>query len=1229
MKMKNLFFVLIVIGCGCAHAQIAKVYQWESIVEDGTTFGVAPTRGETMIMQPRIMSYGQPMDLSGAWTVTMYYKPIVTNGVSTNVYGVSGSVIDGEDGQIEVQFGSSNEMAATTYAYDILVSGPNSTVVAARGAIKYRDGVAYNAQLSTNEPIYILDFDKVQILNIGEAPWLSSYELEDIRDYLTEIQTGIGNIDASNVVVRGQLTHPIVNASLTNLTVSGYGSLTRTGPHSASITITGDGGGGGGGVGTYTNTIINGVANTSMVAIADGSNLTWSAGTDGVWRANSAIPQSWSSTGTLYWVINGETIGHVDTNGIKLTRTNTYFDGPLIGSLENATNYPEPIFTNWLSVTGTRARYYDVGDGTVEDIQTGLFWMKNANTIGGPTNWHAATNYIAGLNAAKYLGYSDWRLPSVYKQDGAGGPMGLPELETIGRPAGVYPNTPFVSPGAPFIGVININTADGYYWASTANGTVIQDLAWVVQMHDGALGVVNRGWLYYVWPVRGGLPITKTDVAIVSKDIDLNGHTISNGVFNGTGSITAGLASVSYVTSAINVATGSMVVAEADPVAATNNVPISRTVTVNGTAGTLTSNLNFTIAAGGGNVASVTGAGGLTNTAGTTGAVTIALSAGSVASLAKADAALTNAAAFATAAQGQDATNALAQVDTETNEARVAEAALGLRIDDVTNGAALGLTAVQQASTSGWTVVSHAGLASEPYVTNAISNAVGGLVVVESDPIFTNWGRTNTYVKAESDPVFTNWATTNGYVKLESDPAFTNWSATNEYAKLFVNGGMNYLFDIDAIGEKGAGDNGQAYIDFLGLDLGTIGTNGEVPGTNANWTMNGNPIMTNEPLFMANSNNYWKTNEAVPFNIYTNSAAPYTNPVVAEAFAFQQGVGLKRTWSVVTNGEVVAVTTAGFDTNYFDITTNGGIVVNSPMSLNVEGNAGNSVPSKDWVRNALETGNPIYQTTNKTIAFPFIPPTNATYWGSSEVPADDVISVPTTSNKAYVLTMVSTNVFLAGTVLKGPATVTAYLNRTDDGPADVLTLHPEIYYFYTNDHGTILGDFSSGAQDIPLSTTVTNPKTWSIAYNDVTLVSNAYVFGRMKIDSRNNAINLFMGLGTNLPSHISFPAPDTSSLGARGATNATTSTGSATGSYNDVTRVITLPAIAGGSGADQSPITNNIYAAGYAITNADRFSATNLAGFKLLSNGGGVQFTNAVSARILYWDGTNFASRAP
>jgi hypothetical protein len=55
--------------------------------------------------------------------------------------------------------------------------------------------------------------------------------------------------------------------------------------------------------------------------------------------------------------------------------------------------------------------FHDNGDGTLTDHATGLMWSKADSQSG--LNWEAALAWVEARNAAKHLGYSDWRLPNA------------------------------------------------------------------------------------------------------------------------------------------------------------------------------------------------------------------------------------------------------------------------------------------------------------------------------------------------------------------------------------------------------------------------------------------------------------------------------------------------------------------------------------------------------------------------------------------------------------------------------------------------------------------------------------------------------------------------------------------------------------------------------------------------------------------------------------------------
>ncbi|MBI5594026.1 MAG: DUF1566 domain-containing protein [Deltaproteobacteria bacterium] len=147
----------------------------------------------------------------------------------------------------------------------------------------------------------------------------------------------------------------------------------------------------------------------------------------------------------------------------------------------------------------TDGRYIDHCDGTVTDVATGLMWTQNAN-LGGVMTWVDAVAYCNNMNAgAGTYGYTGWRLPSVQQQDGPSGPMGKPELDTLGRPGGIPGAMPYSMPGAPFF----TGVQPGCYWSGTTFN-VFTDFACVVDLYDGDVVVSGKTGATFVWPVRAG-----------------------------------------------------------------------------------------------------------------------------------------------------------------------------------------------------------------------------------------------------------------------------------------------------------------------------------------------------------------------------------------------------------------------------------------------------------------------------------------------------------------------------------------------------------------------------------------------------------------------------------------------------------------------------------------------------------------------------------------------------
>jgi hypothetical protein len=119
-------------------------------------------------------------------------------------------------------------------------------------------------------------------------------------------------------------------------------------------------------------------------------------------------------------------------------------------------------------------RYFNNGNGTVTDNNTGVIWQKAGDGV--QRNWTDATQYCANLALG---GYGDWRLPPK------------DELLTIV----IHGNNPTIDP------VFDCRSAK--YWTSTAS-VVNPGKAWFVNFGDSHEGADSKTYERHVRCVRGG-----------------------------------------------------------------------------------------------------------------------------------------------------------------------------------------------------------------------------------------------------------------------------------------------------------------------------------------------------------------------------------------------------------------------------------------------------------------------------------------------------------------------------------------------------------------------------------------------------------------------------------------------------------------------------------------------------------------------------------------------------
>ncbi len=121
--------------------------------------------------------------------------------------------------------------------------------------------------------------------------------------------------------------------------------------------------------------------------------------------------------------------------------------------------------------------FYDNGDGTVTDNNTGLMWQQDE---AGSMDWEGALTYCEGLSLA---GYTDWRLPNIKELESiTDDTLYIPSIDTNFFPD-VYASS---------------------YWSSTTYASYSFN-AWYVYFSNGLVsGYFDKSFNHYVRCVRAG-----------------------------------------------------------------------------------------------------------------------------------------------------------------------------------------------------------------------------------------------------------------------------------------------------------------------------------------------------------------------------------------------------------------------------------------------------------------------------------------------------------------------------------------------------------------------------------------------------------------------------------------------------------------------------------------------------------------------------------------------------
>jgi len=173
-------------------------------------------------------------------------------------------------------------------------------------------------------------------------------------------------------------------------------------------------------------------------------------------------------------------------------------------------------------------------DGLIYDDVLNITWLKDANLASstqfgvapmfdGNMSWGAAQDWIANMNAANYLGFSDWRLPTMLNtdssciDDGSGFYRYTCTSDTVDSELG---HLFYNALGGMLYSDINALHNESYnlfhniqsykYWTESGalygwcgNG-FCYSYAWYFDFYRGTHGQSFKANMAYVWPVRNG-----------------------------------------------------------------------------------------------------------------------------------------------------------------------------------------------------------------------------------------------------------------------------------------------------------------------------------------------------------------------------------------------------------------------------------------------------------------------------------------------------------------------------------------------------------------------------------------------------------------------------------------------------------------------------------------------------------------------------------------------------
>lgn len=187
------------------------------------------------------------------------------------------------------------------------------------------------------------------------------------------------------------------------------------------------------------------------------------------------------------------------------------------------------FFAAGSAISADAALVSRLNGAAVYDTDLDIIWIADANlaasnnfgvtsgiiltgTAAGQMNWNAAQNWIAGMNAANYLGFNDWRLPQTVTPDSTcstpasaqgtnctGSEMGHLFYSELG---GTTLSSILTSTDPDLGKYLNLKAAN--YWSTDYTPSTATTDAYVFQFASGQQLGIAKTSTEYAWAVRSG-----------------------------------------------------------------------------------------------------------------------------------------------------------------------------------------------------------------------------------------------------------------------------------------------------------------------------------------------------------------------------------------------------------------------------------------------------------------------------------------------------------------------------------------------------------------------------------------------------------------------------------------------------------------------------------------------------------------------------------------------------